>query len=152
MYQRGYFYFDSAPISIFRMMQLTNSSFLSCGGIGTTALSKFKLINSAGALVGTSTTTAPQNQWVRLEMMVFSSATVGQIELRIFLNPHSTTPDETVTTAANINTRGGNIGAAVFGIDVATSNLSMYMDNLLVADAGYAPPDVPTPSFAWYGV
>jgi hypothetical protein len=84
--------------------------------------------------------------------MVFSSATVGQIELRIFLNPHATTPDETVTTAANVNTRGGNIGGVVYGVDVAISNLTMYMDNLAVSDTGYMMPDVPTPSFAWYGV
>lgn len=149
-YARAYCYIQSSTVSIFRFLQLTDASFLSCGGIGTTALSKFKLINSAGSLVGTSTTTAPQNQWIRLELKVFSDASVGEIELKIFLNSQSNTPTETLA-ATNVNTRGGNIAAAVFGIDVATSNLTMYQDNMAVSNTGYIGPDSVTPTVAWFG-
>jgi hypothetical protein len=140
MYSRGYFYFATTVTSIFRFFQLTNASFLSCGGIGTTAANKFKILNSAGTLVSTSTTTVPTNQWIRLDLMVFSDTSVGQIELKIFLSPNSTTPDETLTTPPTVNTRGGNIGGCVYGIDVGVANFTMYMDELGVADTGYISP------------
>ena len=150
MYARTYCYFQSSPVSIFRIFQLLDGSFLSCGGVGVSSGGKFILRNSAGTLTSTSTSSVPQNQWVRLELMVFSDASVGQMELKIFLNSQSSTPDETLTTAANVNTRGGNIAAAAFGDDVTISNLTMYQDNMAVSNTGYIGPDSVTPAMAWY--
>lgn len=137
-YSRVYCQFvGTLPASVYRIFQLTNNSFASSGGVGISGSGKFAVRNSAGTLIQSSTTNVPTDAWCRLELKVFSSATVGQIELKIYLDPYSDTPTETVTTAANVNTLGGNIQGVAFGPDVAVANFTMYMDEISVSDLGY---------------
>lgn len=140
MYARTYCKFTNLPGAVYRIMMLTNSSYGGCGGVGINSSDKFVLRNRSGSTVLTSTLDVPTDAWFRLELMVFSDAAVGQIELKIFLDPYSTIPDETMTTPANVNTRGGDIQGAVFGADVDVANLTMHMDEMAVQETGYIGP------------
>lgn len=114
-----------------RIMEYTNASISLQGGIGLTSAGKITMVNSAGTTLATSTTTLTANTWVRLETWMVASATAGQIICRIYINKDSTTPTETLTSATNINTRGGNIGAIVYGFPTSTSSTNTYyMDDV----------------------
>lgn len=137
MYMAVHCYITSR-VSTTRFIQFTNVSINNCGGVGLSASgTSFTLQDSTSTIVATSTTTVPVNQWIRLEMMVFSDATAGQIELKIFLDPTSAVPTEIITTSASQNTRGDDIAAAVFGNLSNTANFGMYLDNIAVQDTAY---------------
>jgi hypothetical protein len=143
MYSVCYFFFAGTPPTIGRMMEYVNSAFSHIGGVGVSAAQKLTLVNSAGTVTNTGTTTLPANKWFRIEMKVFSDATVGQITARIFLNNNSTVADETITSAASVNTRGGNIAAAIYGFPTTTAtSVSLYMDGPGVSDADWMGPAV----------
>lgn len=148
MYARAYVYHASSPATTGRFMQFTNTSVALIGGVGIDSSDNLALKDSTGTTVSTSSTVVPTNAWFRLEMMVFSSATVGQIELKIYLTPDSTTPTETVTSAANLNTRGDDIKLAIFGLPTSVASADFYMDDLAVQDTGYIGPAITTPGVA----
>jgi hypothetical protein len=62
------------------------------------------LRDQAGAIQAATTQAVALNQLVRIEWHIIHSATVGQIEVKLFNSAESTTPDETIATTANINT------------------------------------------------
>lgn len=141
MWAVGYFYFVSSIPTIGRMMQLTNASIQLQGGVGVNASDKLTVVNSAGTAVNTSSTTLPIGAWFRVEMQVFSSSTVGWMVVRIYTSPDSVTPTETITTATNLNTRGGNIAAVVYGYPTTTStSTTLYLDGLGVSSDGWLGP------------
>lgn len=148
MYARMYFYYPSSPATTGRFFQFANTSVALIGGIGIDSSDNLTLKDSAGTTVSTSTTTIPTNSWFRLEVMVFSSATVGQIELKIYLSPDSNTATETLTSAANLNTRGDDIKLAIFGLPTSVASADFYMDDLAVQDTGYIGPATTTPGAA----
>jgi hypothetical protein len=132
-------------------MQFTNASIQLIAAIGLNAAQdKFVLRNSAGTIAATSTTAVPYGSWFRIELSAFSDATVGTIQAKIYLDPQSVTADETVSTAANVNTRGGNIGAIVFGNPATSDAVDMNMDEMALSDTGYVGP-VPNYPVAWLG-
>ena len=96
-----------------------------------------------GSAVATHTTTATitLNAWVRVEAMCTGSATVGQRELKLFNSPESTTPTETLTSAATLNT-SGNLKEVDFGAMIAgdPSIGPLWFDDLAVANTAYPGP------------
>lgn len=144
MYARMYLYFTTVPTNS-RFFQFTNSSIQLQGGVGTNGSGKFVLRDSAGTIVSTSSTSVPTNAWCRVEFYMFSDASVGQIECKIFLTPDSTSADETITTTATQNTRGDDIQSAIFGLPTVVASADFYMDDLGIQETGYFGPatDVP---------
>ena len=101
---------------------------------------KIILVNAAGTTVATSTTTIPTNQWIRLEGFFIGSATVGQIECKIFTtSADAVTPDETQTTTAVQNT-GGTINRLQFGNPTSGVSFTHWMDELGASDTAYLGP------------
>jgi len=150
MYSRCYMYFAAAPPFTGRFMQFMNSTAQLIGGVGIDVSDKFAIRNSTDTVVATSTTTVPTSAWFRVELYVFSSATVGEMEVKIFLDPHSTTPTETLTTSSTENTRGDDIKDALFGLAGGTVNADLYMDSMGTQDSGYLGPVIlPTATIAW---
>jgi len=150
MYSRCYIYFAIEPPFTGRFMQFMNSSAQLIGGVGINVSNQLAIRNSVDAVIATSTTTVPTNAWFRVELYTFSSATVGQVEVKIFLDPHSTTPTETLTTSATENTRGDDIKAALFGLAGGTANADLYMDSMATQETGYLGPVIlPTATIAW---
>ncbi len=147
MYARMYLYFTTVPTNS-RFFQFTNSSIQLQGGVGTNGSGKFVLKDSAGTIVSTSSTSVPTNAWCRVEFYMFSDASVGQIECKIFLTPDSTSADETITTTAAQNTRGDDIRSAIFGLPTVVASADFYMDDFGVQDTGYLGPATDIPNVA----
>ncbi|MGB4762611.1 MAG: hypothetical protein WBP12_04640 [Candidatus Saccharimonas sp.] len=141
MYGQCYVYFPSTPVALPRFVQFTNSSIQNCGGVGISSGNNFTLSDSTNAVGATSSTAIPTNQWMRVEFMVFSDASVGQMELKIFLSPDSTTPDEVITTPATMNTRGSDIASLVIGNFSNTAGVDYYFDDVAVQETGYVGPN-----------
>jgi hypothetical protein len=97
------YYFTANPGSANTLLVFRNSTAYNVYFQISTA-GVIQMYNSAGTLIHTFTTALPLNTWFRLELKLLAvSATVGQAEGRIFLDPFSATPDETWTSAATIN-------------------------------------------------
>lgn len=76
---------------------------------------QIQLIDSTGASQANSALTLAANTWFRIEGYFIGSATTGQIQCKTFqTNVDGTTPDETLTTGATINT-SGLVGQVLFG-------------------------------------
>jgi hypothetical protein len=87
------------------------------------------MLNGAETSSITSTNVLPLNKWARVEMWYKFSTTVGQVELRLFLDPDSDTADETVTSAAN-----WNLGAATANsYGLGYPNLIAYRPELYIS-------------------
>lgn len=102
VFSRCYLYMPSFPAG--------NSTFtgpLQSGSygalIGINSGGQFRLSDALGALTA-SAGIIPLNQWVRFELHAIGSATVGQIEVKLFRNPYSIIPDDVTTTPATRNT------------------------------------------------
>lgn len=94
------FYFTANPASATRILNLSGNGTLSLGGGGL-----LQAFDSAGTGGGAMTNTIPLNAWFRAELrVVVNSATVGQMECRLFTDPFSTVPLETKLSGASLNT------------------------------------------------
>lgn len=102
-----------------------------------------RLYNSGGSTIGTSTTVLTASQWSRIEFgFVKGSATAtadGTGEVRIYTNPDSTTPTETLgpfTFATGVtwsDMRWGQSGTSV-------ANSTHWHDSLSISEAGWIGP------------
>jgi hypothetical protein len=119
--------------------------FLTSGGVQVARLAfttagKIIFNDAANTTQLTSTNTIPLNQWIRIECMVVCSATVGQLEFKLFSAADSTTATETKTSAASLNTTGP-IGQIQYGITGATfANETYWIDDIGFSDAAYLGP------------
>lgn len=93
-----------------------NVSGTRAGDVTVNANGTLSMRDAAGTVQLTTTSTVPLSALYRIEGYVTSSASAGQMELKLFLNPDSPTPTETKTTAASLNTTGGNLSQARFGM------------------------------------
>ena len=69
-----------------------------------------------GSVIVTTTNTVPLSAVTAIEGYVTSNASTGQVELKLFTSPDSTTATETQTSAATQDTLGGNINQVRFGL------------------------------------
>ena len=81
------------------------------------------------------------NQWNRLEFHVIHSVTVGQVECKVFRGPSADgiNPDETVATAANINTLA-SADQIYFGLLNNDVPFTFWMDGIIAAETAYPGP------------
>jgi hypothetical protein len=97
--------------------------------------------NTAGTTLVTTTSTVALNQWIRIEGFVISSATVGQVELKLFNSPDSATPTETQTSAATQNTTGGALTQCRYGmVSGGINGQTWWMDDVAMSTTGYVGP------------
>lgn len=97
--------------------------------------------NDTSAAAFTTTNAIPLNTWYRLEGFCTGSATVGQLELKMFAGD-SATPVETDTSAATRNT-GGTQDSYRFGSLQTVTNtpaLTIYYDDIGLSSTGYLGP------------
>lgn len=100
---------------------------------------QIEVLNSASTVILTSTTSVNTGSFVRIEWHIVHSTTVGSVELKIFTNPMSTTPDETISVSS-VNT-GTNTNEVYLGYGFANTNTpDLYLDNIVVNDASYPGP------------
>jgi hypothetical protein len=90
--------------------------------------------------VGTQSAFVSLNQWVRVEYMCLHSATVGQLEVKLFNNPYSTTATETLTSAANRDTLAAG-GRMIHGLGTdSPGGYTCWMDAIIANASDYPGP------------
>ncbi len=99
---RFYLYLTAYPTgTVLVPIRTTSAASVVDGGVSIDPNGKIRAFNSAGVGVGTAATTAMAlNQWVRIEVRIRSSTTVGEVEWRLFNNADSVTATETQSDTA----------------------------------------------------
>jgi hypothetical protein len=126
-YWRGYLYLTAYPASDLRTVYSASDKVMILTSTGTV---KF---NAAGT---PSTASVALNQWVRIEGLIRTGTTQSQI--RIFNDPESTTPTETVVGTSASSTDQGSV---YFGTDQNTpSGSTFWWDDIAVSDVDWIGP------------
>lgn len=106
---RRYLYFPANPGTQHQVLSaLVSGSAVADLGVNT-AGKLYMRARATGSNVVITTASVPLNQWFRVEGFIFSDASAGQVQVQLFSSPDSVTADETQTSAASLNTLGGNI-------------------------------------------
>jgi hypothetical protein len=140
MYTQGYYYFPSLPsanVNIARFTQGGTSTLCGTLIVLTSGLVRF----TSGGTMTTTTVAVPTNAWVRIQSKLYSHATAGWGEIKIFKDAdlEGTTATETVTSAASFATGPGTIDTIRFPQTGALSNFGpMYLSDMDVRTTGYA--------------
>lgn len=146
---RVYCYFTAFTGTVRIVRALNGSSFIAAVAINSSG--KVLTQDTSGTTRTTSTLTLPVNQWFRLEGFFTGSATAGQVEVKIFTtSADATSPDETDTTAATLNTTGTFTGIT-FGNPSSVASYTFWLDDLGASVAAYLGPSVASAALAETG-
>jgi hypothetical protein len=98
------------------------------------------LFNGPETLDITTTNVLPLDDWARVEARITFSTTVGSADVKLFLDPDSDTPDETVSaTGWNMGTSSANSYA--FGYPTVVANRPpLYISGLELNNTGWPGP------------
>lgn len=140
VWYRAYLYFNSYPAASVRVAN-QDQGVIACAVIVVLPTGKLQIrTGAAGAQTLTTTNAIPLHQWFRIEGFTIGSATAGQVQLKLFENADSATPDETQTSAPTINTYGA-MNHYNFGVSTNTANVAEYWeDDLAITNVGYLGP------------
>lgn len=111
-----------------------------CSQMGLDTDGTLRVTNAAGTAVTTSANPPARDQWVRYELRVKASTTVGEVEWRYFNDAASTTADETGSASGLVLT--ANADAVRWGAVTtpAPASTTFYMDDLAVDTADWIGP------------
>lgn len=141
---RVYCYLTANPPAGFPIFSAdTSGGAAQCGAFTIETTGQMTGQDSAFTGIFTTTNTIPLNQWFRVEGFVIGSATVGQLELKLFDSMDSTTATETQTSAATLNT-SGNIAQVFFSFFARANTGPFWIDDAGISDQGYLGPVVVT--------
>lgn len=141
MWFRIYVYITaSPPAANIPICRFLTSGAQQCSRMVINTSGKLVFNDGANATQLTSTNNVPANAWFRIEGFCTSSATVGQLEFKLFTTADSTTPLETQTSAATLNTNAGIAQWQVGITSVAIANGTVWVDDLGLTDQGYLGP------------
>ncbi len=137
-YGRLYLYATTFPTTgSYRLVQDSNNNF----PVFINATGEVQQYDQGG-FVHQTTAVIGLNQWVRIEWHWLNSATVGQVEVKLFNSPDSATPTETKTSAANRNTSVSTTEIR-FGLGGGTTEAGpVWLDNLVAGATSYPGPVV----------
>lgn len=111
-------------------------------GLSVNDNAKMVISDSVGATLA-STASVPTGQWIRMEYHVVHSATVGQIEAKLFNSMDSSSPTEVLTSPATWNTAAAAT-AIRFGNQNGTYASGVASVDDIVANATDYPGPIPT--------
>lgn len=142
MWGRAYIYMTANLLGQSRLFEARSATLVA----GTVRIETTGKI-TAGGTTGTAVTTVAAvalNQWVRVEWKMIASATVGQVEIKLFNNADSVTPTETVTSAATLNTKA-TFDEYKFGPSASVATFGpAWLDDIGISPTGYMGPAVIT--------
>jgi len=92
----------------------------------------------SGAFVDTSSTVAT-GQLIRIEYRIVHDTVNGQVEIKLFNSPDSTTPTETATSPANKDT-GAYADAVYFGNNGGAAAATWWLDEVYAGGTSYPGP------------
>lgn len=142
VFYRAHLWMSANPASNHRLLDAYDSvSGQLCFAVYLTTTGKLMSVNTAGSTIQTTTNSVNLSAFSRIEVMVIGSATVGQVEIKLYNSADSSTPTETLTSAANQNTRGSmdnyRFGAAG---DPLPASRTLWLDDLGISTTGYLGP------------
>ncbi len=141
-------YYTANPANTHRVWTAVQTA-TNCGSLQVTSAGKLQFIDASSSAIFTSTATIPLNAWFRVEGYLTGSATVGQVELKLFTTTSAVTPAETDTSAATQNTFGAPNGYR-YGVSGSTASVTLWMDDIGLSSTGYIGP-VPAVTSTWLG-
>jgi hypothetical protein len=144
---RIYIYLTAFPSSELVVAEFDDASGTRCARlqIETDGTLSFHAASGSGNQIAT-TASIGTGHWIRVEGFVTGSATVGQLEMKLFNTADSLTPTETQTSATTFNTQGP-IAAVKYGVIVlAVPSLTLFLDDLGLSDSAYMGPTILTGS------
>lgn len=144
-YGRVYLYLTANPTTSDMPIIQCSSPATRNARLDITTAGKIRYYDSPASGTNITTNTIALNQWIRLEFHFIHSATVGQIEVKLFNSAESTTPTETLTSPASLNT-GASAGGIFFGTFNSVSNCIFWMDDVVANATAYPGPVVASPS------
>lgn len=153
IYARLYLRFpDATPTNNTQIIQIRETDGVTVGCDVRLSTAGQIQLRAPQTLRYTSTTVIPAGEWVRLELYVVSSATVGRIQARLFTgsNLEGVTPTEEFGSAStNWDTGNGTIGGFSFGISSgAGQTFDAYADSVTFTTDGWPGPVNPPPPVA----
>lgn len=135
---RLHLYFTANPGGSTTFLYVGITAGTLCARFHVNANGTIGIDTATGNNIVTTTNSIPLNQWIRVEVWVTGSATVGQASLSLFTNIDSSTALETITTSAVQNTTGVP-GLFQFGItNVTLANNVLSIDDIAI-DQGSGP-------------
>ncbi len=114
-----------------------------CMGVAITTANLLRIDNAAGTSVGTSTLTVPNNQWVRIEVKVVASTTVGSVEYRLYLNrdaPAANYDETKVFTGLVLTATVDELQAGNRSTPTNMNGQHWYYDNIAVSTVDWLGP------------
>lgn len=111
---RVYLYHSAYPASACTVQNFEVTG-TKCGDVVLNANGTLSVRDATGTVILTTVNTAPLSAWYRIEGFLTSSASAGQMELKLFTSPDATAPAETQTSNTSQDTLGGNVNQARFG-------------------------------------
>lgn len=140
LWGRLYYYNTAIPSVGIRLASIHNSAGTRQASIEVPSNGKLRVADSASVSDDT-VANIPLNQWIRIEFHVLHSATVGQIEAKLYtLDNTSPITDGTVSSPATRNT-GTNSEEAVFGnSNFNAQTLEFWIDDLQINTDGWPGP------------
>lgn len=135
---RLYLFVTALPSADVRICRVTSGGTFAAA-VTLTTTGKIGIRDSAGTSQGATTAGITLSSWFRVEGYMIGSATVGRVEAKLFNTPTSTTPTETLTTAATLNTLG-LLDGVNFGNPSSATSWDAWFDGLAGSTAGYAGP------------
>lgn len=136
-FDRFELYAASAPGSAVGLWQ-TLSGGAAKGRLRVNTDGTISLLDTSGTQRALVATPIPTNQWVRIEVHIIHSLTVGQLEVRLYSNPDSTSiTDSAATTAAwDMGASSDEVRIGVLGSIAHVRNL----DNLAAGGTNWLGP------------
>lgn len=141
-YIRFSVYLPAYPSSSFRFCEVGDDTSIGMS-VGCSTAGKVVIRDYNSTQMVASTISLPVGRWVRVELRYVSSASAGQVALRIYTEIDSPYPAESVTSAASFNTKPNAtyITQPRFGISTfSIANWTYYLDDLAISDQGWIGP------------
>lgn len=96
--------------------------------------------DNGGTTRGTGSVAFNVASWFRMEFNMTSSASNGFMEVKLFNNPDSTSPSETITSSGAFSTLTKTDEVRWGENQSNNASRTLYMDNILLNDTGYPGP------------
>lgn len=150
VYTRVYLFLPSLPSdNNFYPIAFRTNADASCAILRILSTGIIQMRNAANSQIGNdSLVPVATNQWVRIETRVKASATVGEMEWRLYNSADSLTYTDTSKTIAGA-VLGANLDAINFGTNVTfpAAGITFYFDDLAVSTTDWVGPSIVSSGF-----
>lgn len=147
-YGRFYFYAAANPAAVTPIWNAGKTSDVSRQArFDINADGTIRILDNPATGIQSGSVPIALNQLIRIEYHVIHSASVGQIEVKLFNNPHSNVASEVITSPASWNT-GADTDRIIYGYVASDVTWTYWIDNIVANATSYpGPVTIPTADF-----